>query len=174
MAEPTPDESARADDARATSTLGPELGVAAFLMALAALVIADSVRVGTGWADDGPRAGYFPFAIGAILFGAAGWIFVAALRRRRRDADTFATRGELAGVWAVLWPAIVCVAAMPWAGLYAASALLIAWFMRRHGSYGWPATVLVSAGVAIAFFLVFERWFLVPLPKGPLEAALGL
>jgi hypothetical protein len=23
------------------------------------------------------------------------------------------------------------------------------------------------------FFLIFERWFLVPLPKGPLEAWLG-
>jgi hypothetical protein len=27
--------------------------------------------------------------------------------------------------------------------------------------------------VPIALFLMFERWFLVPLPKGPLEAWLG-
>jgi hypothetical protein len=32
----------------------------------------------------------------------------------------------------------------------------------------------VSIGTMVAFFLVFERWFLVPLPKGPIEALLGL
>jgi hypothetical protein len=32
----------------------------------------------------------------------------------------------------------------------------------------------VSVAVPVAFFLVFERWFLVPLPKGPLENLLGL
>src|SRR6185503_4833935 len=32
----------------------------------------------------------------------------------------------------------------------------------------------VSAGTAVALFLIFERWFLVPLPKGPIEAFLGL
>jgi hypothetical protein len=31
----------------------------------------------------------------------------------------------------------------------------------------------VSIGVMVAFFLMFEIWFQVPLPKGPLEAAFG-
>ena len=37
-------------------TRWPELIVAAVLMSLAALVIIDSLRVGTGWAEDGPRS----------------------------------------------------------------------------------------------------------------------
>ena len=36
-------------------TRWPELAVAGLLMALALLVITDSLRVGIGWADDGPR-----------------------------------------------------------------------------------------------------------------------
>ena len=40
--------------------------------------------------------------------------------------------------------------------------------------YAWPMTVGVSVGVPVVFFLMFEIWFKVPLPKGPLEAALGL
>jgi hypothetical protein len=32
----------------------------------------------------------------------------------------------------------------------------------------------VSLGQSVAFFLIFEVWFLVPLPKGPLERLLGL
>jgi hypothetical protein len=33
--------------------------------------------------------------------------------------------------------------------------------------------VPVSVGTMFFFFLMFEIWFKVPLPKGPLEAALG-
>jgi hypothetical protein len=32
---------------------------------------------------------------------------------------------------------------------------------------------MVSIGVPLTVFVVFERWFLVPLPKGPIEAMLG-
>jgi hypothetical protein len=35
-------------------------------------------------------------------------------------------------------------------------------------------TVPVAVGVPLVFFIVFERWFLVPLAKGPLERLLGL
>ena len=45
--------------------------------------------------------------------------------------------------------------------------------MIRHGKHAVPLTLGVAAGVPLVFFLVFERWFLVPLPKGPLEALLG-
>ncbi|HKX95675.1 MAG TPA: tripartite tricarboxylate transporter TctB family protein, partial [Methylibium sp.] len=56
---------------RGVGTRGPEVAVAAFLLALACLVIADSLRVGIGWADDGPRSGYFPFYIGLMLAGSS-------------------------------------------------------------------------------------------------------
>jgi hypothetical protein len=45
--------------------------------------------------------------------------------------------------------------------------------MRHHGGFGWPASLSVSVGVPLVFFLVFEKWFLVPLPKGPIENMLG-
>jgi hypothetical protein len=32
----------------------------------------------------------------------------------------------------------------------------------------------VSLGVVVAFFFIFEIWFKVPLPKGPIEALFGL
>ncbi len=31
----------------------------------------------------------------------------------------------------------------------------------------------VSIGVMVVFFLMFEVWFKVPLPKGPIEAMIG-
>ena len=32
----------------------------------------------------------------------------------------------------------------------------------------------MAIGFSAVFYLIFEVWFLVPLPKGPLEALLGL
>ena len=51
---------------RASIERGPS-GRGALLVILALIVIDDSIRVGIGWADDGPRAGYFPFYIGLML-----------------------------------------------------------------------------------------------------------
>ena len=162
-----------AGDAKVVGSRGPEVGVAAFLLAIGALVVGDSLRVGIGWADDGPRSGYFPFYVGLFLIGASGWTLLRALLGRSPLKARFATRSQLSQVLAVLLPMVVYVAAIAGLGIYVASFALIAYFMKRHGRYGWPLTVAVSAGVPIAFFLLFERWFLVLLPKGPLEAALG-
>jgi putative tricarboxylic transport membrane protein len=155
------------------SARGPELGVAAVLLVLAVMVIADSLRVGIGWADDGPRSGYFPFYIGLFLLLASGSIVVSTLINWRTLTTVFAEREQLATVFAVLIPMVVYVGGIWLLGIYLASALLIGYFMRRYGKFGWPATGAVSVGVPLAFFMVFERWFLVPLPKGPLEAMLG-
>jgi hypothetical protein len=153
---------------------GPELAVAAFLMALAGLVITDSLRVGTGWAEDGPRSGYFPFYIGCALLLASGSVFIGQLLRWRRDAGVFAERAQIGLVVSVLVPMLVYVGLIFALGIYVSSAVLIAYFMLRYGKYKLVLTVPVSMGVPLAFFLVFEKWFLVPLPKGPLERLIGL
>ena len=46
--------------------------------------------------------------------------------------------------------------------------------MRWLGKYAWWKIVVVSLGTMVAFYLMFEIWFQVPLPKGPLESLLGL
>lgn len=151
----------------------PELIVAAVLMLLAVLVIVDSLRVGTGWAEDGPRSGYFPFYIGVLLLLSSGSVLVGQLLKWRGEDPEFAERSQIALVISVLVPMVVYVGFIALLGIYAASLVLIAYFMRRHGRYGWPLTGAVSVGVPLFFFLVFERWFLVPLPKGPIENLLG-
>jgi len=48
-----------------------EIAVAALFLATGALVMYDSVRLGSTWGDDGPKPGYFPFYIGLIMAVAA-------------------------------------------------------------------------------------------------------
>lgn len=162
-----------AGDERVVGNRGPEIGMAIFLLAIGGLVVADSIRVGIGWADDGPRSGYFPFYVGLFLIASSGWTLLRALIGKSPLKGEFATREQLGLVFAVLVPMVAYVALIAGLGIYVASFLLIAYFMKRHGKYGWPVTAAVAAAVPIAFFLLFERWFLVLLPKGPLERALG-
>ena len=154
-------------------TRWPELIVAALLVAISLLVIKDSLRVGIGWADDGPRSGYFPFYIGLLLLVSSGWVLLKQLWRWRAADPAFAERGQIALVVSMLIPMLVYLGLIFGLGIYVASALLIGYFMVRHGKYGAALALPVAFGVPLAFFLVFERWFLVPLPKGPLERLLG-
>jgi putative tricarboxylic transport membrane protein len=158
---------------QAVGTRWPELIVAGLLMALAILVITDSLRVGIGWAGDGPRSGYFPFAIGLLLLASSGFVFVNQLLRWRRTDEAFATREQIGLVVVMFVPMVVYIGAIFATGIYLASALLIGYFMWRYGKYRWRLTLPVAIGVPLVFFLVFERWFLVPLPKGPIERLLG-
>jgi hypothetical protein len=150
-----------------------ELGVAGLMTVFALIVIAGSLRAGIDWAFDGPKAGFFPFYIGLLILIASGVNFYQALQpgaQRRR----FAEWGQLRQVFSVVVPAFLYVVLIPWTGMYVASVLIIALFMKWFGRYSWLMTAAVSLLVPIIAFIVFERWFLVPLPKGPVEELLGV
>lgn len=166
-------EASRGNESAPVGSRWPEVAVAGALLAIAVLVIVDSLRVGIGWADDGPMSGYFPFYIGLMLMASSGFVLLTTFRGWKKTNPVFADREQLSGVFAMLIPMIIYVVAVTLIGIYLASAALIGYFMRRHGKFGWLATVAVSVGVPVIFFLVFERWFLVPLPKGPIENMLG-
>ena len=85
----------------------------------------------------------------------------------------FAAWRQLRLVTIVVVPTAIYVALIPYIGMYVASALLIAVFMRFMGHYRWVVALPVAIGVPVLTFFMFEIWFLVPLPKGPLEKLLG-
>jgi putative tricarboxylic transport membrane protein len=158
----------------AASVRAVEMGVAAVIFLFGALVVFDSYRIGSRWGGDGPQAGYFPFYVGLLVCISAGVTFARAWRNSMLAEKSFVERSELKTILTVLVPSIVYVGLIEYLGLYVASILFIAYFMRRLGKYPWLVVGLVSVGIMVALFLTFEIWFAVPLPKGPLETALGL
>lgn len=154
-----------------------EIVVAVALFALGALVVWESRRLGAEWASDGPRAGYFPFYIGLIICIASVANLITALNSGAKGGRPFVHWGQLKMVLTVLIPSVAYVALIAnpvySLGIYEASAIFIAFFMRWLGKYGWPKVAAVSIGVMAIFFMMFEVWFLVPLPKGPIEALIG-
>jgi len=148
-----------------------EIGVAWFMALLALVGIYGSLKVGIGWGDEGPRAGFFPFYVSLVVLLSCAVNLLSALAIPA--GKLFAEWGQLRQVISVLVPTIIYVALVPYLGMYVASALLIAFFMRWFGNYGWLTAVAVAILVPVLTFLMFEIWFLVPLPKGPLENFLG-
>lgn len=151
-----------------------EVAVAALFIAFGAVVIADSVRLGFRWVEDGPQPGYFPFYVGLIICAAGLVNLVRGLLLPAAKNGAFVEVGQLKLVLSVLVPTAVYAALIGWIGIYVASIVFIAYFMRRLGRYAWWKTAAVSIGNSVVFFVIFEVWFKIPLPKGPVEAFLRI
>ena len=92
---------------------------------------------------------------------------------RSADVTNFVERTQLKQVLQVFIPTVVFVIAIGLLGIYIASAIFITFFMVWLGKYSWYKAVPIAIGVPLFLFVMFETWFLVPLPKGPIETALG-
>ena len=151
-----------------------DLVVALTLVALAAIVTAEGLRLGLGWGTDGPKSGFFVFYLGLALGLSSAIVGLQTLRSGHGALRrAFVTRGQLASVVKVCLPAVLMVLLTHRLGLYVAGALYLGIYMRWIGRHSWALTVALSVAIPVATFLVFEVWFLVPMPKGPLEAYLG-
>lgn len=172
------------DEGRAlVSNRTMEIIVALLLLGGSAIVISDSIRLGFGWQEGvGPAPGYFPFWV-AVILGVSSFVTLVIAALGHGSGEVFVTLRPFGRVLAVLVPSLIYVSLIggvylgpvdvPGLGIYVSSAIFIFAFMLAVGR----ENVIKAAGVAIlvplALFLMFEKWFLVPLPKGPLEAMLG-
>jgi putative tricarboxylic transport membrane protein len=136
------------------------------------VVLVEGLRLGIGWSTDGPQPGFFIFYLGVALVVSTGFIVLGAVRRPF-VAGHFATVAQLRSVATVLLPAVGMVALTHVIGLYVSGAVYLAAYMRLVGRHRWIASILTAIAIPLAAFLIFEIWFLVPLPKGPLETRLG-
>jgi hypothetical protein len=84
----------------------------------------------------------------------------------------FVSRSAFKQVLSVFIPIALFVGAMPFTGIYVASACFIAWFMWRDKvrakPYGKWMIGTVSLGAVLASYLIFALWFKVPLDAGPM------
>jgi hypothetical protein len=148
-----------------------DLTTALVLIGISGLVVWDALRLGIGWGSDGPQSGFFPFWLAVIVVGCAASIAVKAVRRKERAP--FVRREQIGPVLKALVPATTFVVLTGLVGLYVAAGLYLGVYMRWIGRYSWAAVIALGVAFPLATFLIFEKWFLVPMPKGPLEAWLG-
>ena len=162
-----------ADSPAVTSTRMVDVGVSLLLAALAVTLGYDNWRTGIGWDSTGPQAGYFPFYLSVVLAGASLYGVGAAFLSRKQASETFVTRAQLRRVMAVFVPTLLFCLFTQFLGLYVASFLLIAAFMRIVGKIALWKSLLTAFVFTAAMFVTFDVAFDVIMPKGPLEAAFG-
>jgi putative tricarboxylic transport membrane protein len=162
-----------ADSPAVTTTRTVDVVVSLLLVALALTLGFDNWRTGIAWEPTGPPAGYFPFYLSVILAGASLYGLGAAFLSRQEAAETFVTRAQLRRVMAVFVPTLLFCLATQFLGLYVASFLLIAAFMRLVGKIAIWKSLLTAFLFTAIMFVTFDIAFDVIMPKGPLEAAFG-
>ncbi|MDA9405798.1 tripartite tricarboxylate transporter TctB family protein [Bradyrhizobium sp. CCBAU 45384] len=156
-----------------TPTSTVELIVCLLLLALAAILGYDNWRTGASWDSTGPEPGYFPFYLSLVLGGASLYGLIVALLARRAISETFVTRAQARRVLAVFVPTLLFCLVTQFLGLYVASFLLIAGFMRAIGKIALWKSLLTALVFTAIMFVTFDVAFDVIMPKGPLEAAFG-
>jgi hypothetical protein len=149
-----------------------EIGVTIATALFGLIIIWGSLDVGIGWGAEGPKSGFFPFYLGVIIMASSAVNLVEAARKS--GDKTFADWSQLRQVIAITIPTTVYVAVIPWTGIYVSSLFLIALFMVWLGNYRVWYAFMLSAVIIVSTYLTFEKWFLVPLPKGPVEDFFGL
>ncbi len=148
-----------------------DVTTALLLAAGGLLVLWDSLRIGVGWSTDGPQSGFFPFWLALALLACCASIVVQAIRRGDHTPFVYAG-GRGAGAQGA------------GAGPRVRGGDPVRRALRRHRAlhgllHALDRAPLVARRrrleprVPVVTFVVFEMWFLVPMPKGPLEAWLG-
>lgn len=150
-----------------------EIVVSLLLLALAVTLGYDNWRTGAGWDATGPEPGYFPFYLSVILGGGSLYGLVNALLSWQAASDAFVSRAQLRRVLAVFVPTLLFCLVTQFLGLYVASFLLIAGFMRAIGKIALWKSLLTAFLFTAIMFVTFDVAFDVIMPKGPLEAAFG-
>ena len=151
-----------------------EIAVALSTLAFGVIVLVGSLQVGMDWGVEGPRPGFFPFYISLFILVASIYNLVQATSLGGIKQGLFSSWEQLRRVMSVVVPATIYVALVPFLGIYVSSMLLIAVFMMWLGNYSAWKTLPIAVGVPAVVYVIFERYFQIALPKGPVEYWLGL
>src|SRR3977135_1466658 len=162
-----------ADSPAVTNTRVADVTVSLLLLVLAATLGFDNWRTGSAWDSTGPGAGSVAVCLSVILGAASLYGLVSTFLARREASETFVTRAQLRRVMAVFVPTLLFCLATQFLGLYVASFLLIAAFMRMVGKIALWKSLLTAFVFIAVMFVTFDIAFDVIMPKGPLEAAFG-
>jgi hypothetical protein len=147
-----------------------DIVTAVAIMAIGLLVVFDCLRLGVGWEENGPQAGFYPFVMGMIIIVGCIIIIIQAILRKgvAKSVKPFIPREAVKPVLQVVIPATLMVAATEYIGLYVAAAIYMGIYMRWIGKHSWKSVLPIAIIVPSVTWYVFEKLFLIPMPQGSL------
>jgi hypothetical protein len=171
------DHDPSAEERPLVSTRTMDIVAALLFLVASGIVIYDASRLGFRWLEgEGPASGYFPFYVALIMAGASLVNLIRAILRLEPGGEgVFVSVPAFGRVLAVLIPLSVYVVLVsgisngplevPRFGIYLASALFIFVFMLAIGRESPLKAILVALAVPVVLFVMFEKEFLIPLPR---------
>ena len=150
------------------ATKTADILVAIILSAFGLLVAGDSIRLGSGWGSDGPKAGFFPLMMAVIAVVGCVVVIKQAMAGTSsvKGGKPFVPAGGMKPVFTVFIPACGMILLTEVVGLYVAAMIYLAAYIKVVGGYRWRTVLLVSIPVPMVFYWVFEKIFLIPMPTG--------
>ncbi len=132
---------------------------------------------------EGPGGGFLPFWLSLGISVAALGVFAQSFfGGPPAEGDEEAGDGQAAGaeggfvswegfldILRVAIPALIMVLLISTISIYIAAAGFVFYCLFYVGRHGMRVSLAVSVGVPIGVFLIFEKFLIVPLPKGYLE-----
>ncbi|MFH1293245.1 MAG: tripartite tricarboxylate transporter TctB family protein [Pseudomonadota bacterium] len=144
-----------------------ELLWAAMFLVIAAIVIGESVRLGFGWEEYGPQAGFAPFWIGVLLLLSGGAVLLRGLRMKGSD-NFFVNRQGMWEASRIFLTSIMVTVGIVYLGVYIATIFYTVLFSRWLGRHRWPAVIAFAVITTLVVFYGMEKGLRIPMPKSPL------
>jgi hypothetical protein len=173
--DPFRDDEAQGGKERAMSMRAADLAVAVIILAIGVLAGLDAIRLGYGWAMEGPRAGFFPFILALLIIGGCLYTIWQALQRKgvARSNKPLTPPEAVKPILTVLIPAVLMLLFTEIVGLYVAAIVYLTGYIKWVGEFRWRTALLIGVLVPVAFYIVFDKIFLIPMPQGMFGARLG-
>ncbi len=133
------------------------------IAALSLVVIVLSVSYNLGSIGK-PGPGLYPFAVALLILPLDLLAFLSALKHPR-EGQSLDKRGR-ATFLSYVGACVFWIVAMPYAG-YPIVTLISAFFLCKVIKLeGWVKPLILSVGVAVFIYLLFDYWLYIDLPRG--------
>jgi putative tricarboxylic transport membrane protein len=145
-----------------------EVLVAVAFILLAVVILFEGVRLGGGWGESGPQAGFFPFSLATlVLLGsiaiAIEWI--VQMRRGIGSEAFFQEREEVTELFRVGVPIAVAISTVPVLGLYLMTATYTGLFAWWHGRFHWYSALLAGILIPLVMYIILDWGLRIPMPR---------
>jgi len=132
-----------------------------------------SAELNIGWIEGrGPGSGAWPFwlATGMLLCCLAIlWRWFRKVTPESRNTNLYMTRETMVIVGTSAGAILFLLAATHWIGLYASLVLFLLFYLKFVGRHTWLLTIVLTIGIPVFIFCLFEWALKIPLPKSITE-----
>jgi putative tricarboxylic transport membrane protein len=144
-----------------------ELIIASGFILVAVIVLVDMYRIGSGWTEYGPDAGFVPFWEGMLMLVSAVIILIDGLKQK--GGENFFISKE--GFWEavrITFTSVLLTVGFIFLGAYISTFLFSILFARWLGKHRWISCILFAVIITAFIFIGMEKGLKITLPKSPL------